>query len=77
MRRMMLIEKLRNTYELCLQTGENWDEEKIIALLGADEGVSRRTAIDYIRCAIARFEENKKQKIEMAKRMMVENEHST
>lgn len=58
MRRIRLIAKIQGTYAKCYNEGVDLDEEKLIGLLGSDEGVSRRTAKEYILCAKTRFQEN-------------------
>lgn len=48
------IARLVNSYIRAHDEGKEVDEEKLIALLGADVGVSRRTAKEYIASAKAK-----------------------
>lgn len=59
-RRIANIKKVRNTFESAWARGEQVDEEKLIAVLGADDGISRRTAREYIKCAKKLLEDAKK-----------------
>tara|TARA_Y100000310_G_scaffold301841_1_gene338658 strand:- start:836 stop:1063 length:228 start_codon:yes stop_codon:yes gene_type:complete len=47
-RRKMMIAKVKATIE---KAGLEFDQEKFIAVMSAEEGVSRRTAMDYINVA--------------------------
>lgn len=46
-----MIKKIASTFKKAREEEKDINEEELIALLGADEGVSRRTALDYINSA--------------------------
>lgn len=54
---MALISKLVATYLKCHREGLEVDQDKLIALMGAEHGVARRTALEYIASAKAAFQQ--------------------
>jgi hypothetical protein len=50
-KRILIVEKIRNTLVKLQNSGLEWDREKLIYEICLENGCSRRTAIDYIRTA--------------------------
>lgn len=47
-RRILLIGKIAETYRKAIAKDKEIDEDLLIATLGAEEGIARRTAREYI-----------------------------
>lgn len=50
-KRKVLIQKIVNTYIDADKAEKYINQDELIAIMGAEEGVSRRTALEYIKCA--------------------------
>ena len=55
-RRMILIQRITGTLIKAKEVGKEVDRDKLIAILGADNGIARRTAIEYIKSAEVKME---------------------